>query len=335
MMSLGWKAFESMGRQVKRARTLDMRPWLNAKYPNAGNQIRSRLGIGTRTRTQTRTRTRTSGPSSRGMPVGENGYIFKRRYKPLSYRRRRRFRRRLCGSYDKAILRDVANVSRPTRVGTSNVVWFQDATVLDPDKYILSLTGPATALSNLSRIFYNKIGTSIELYNPGSFNLNYRLIWGTVDELASSVQLATYGTATPPQINPYMGSHDYNTIWDSIRGTTNGKVPAGSRQKFNIYCSLGSRRIESTETSRKSKYTAYHLVYWPDLVVSGTTTPVIAYPTLAEETPIIFEQPFYHIMYPPSLNLVNLQTVKTSITGVTTPVATWITKNEDEMVTQA
>lgn len=325
MMSLGYKAFESMGRQVKRGRTLDMRPWLNAKYPNAGPRIRSRLGIASRTRSQTQTRTRTQTGTGSFIPLGESGFIKKRRFRPLSFRRRRRFRRRLRSSYDKVILRGSCSNRILTPVVVNNILWYQNTQVADADAFLKGqITIPA---NNTSRLFFDKVGYNVEVYNPGSFNLNFRIIWGIVDETGAEALVNSFGTANPPQLNPYMGNHAYNTIWDSIRGTYSGKIPCGSRQKFNCWCNHGSRRLEDVEASRKAKFTLLHLLFWPDLVITSASTPAIAYPS--GEAPLVTAQPFYWIGYPPSLNTAFLQPPQTAMTGIAAVTTAWITKQED------
>lgn len=323
MLSLVGKAFESMGRQTKRARTLDMRPWLNAKYPQFRNLTRN--NIASRVRTLTRTRTKTQTRGSPFIPLGESGFIKKRRYRPLSFRRRRRFRRRVRSSYDRAILRDIPGVVIQANAATGNNVFYQRAPVADPDVFVkANLTIPA---NNTSRLFYDKVGTNLEVYNPGSYNLNFRLIWGTVDEVASAALMLSYATANPPQFNPSMGNHVYNTIWDSIRGSYSGKIPCGGRQKFNTWSNLGSRRLEDVETSRKAKFHVTHIMLWPDFVVTSATTPAVAYPNI--DAPVIMTQHYYHIGYPPSLTQSFIQTPVLTMPGLAAPTATWITKQED------
>lgn len=336
MLSLRYPTFEMFGRQVaKRQKTLDMRPWLNAKYPQF--RSRSRSGIGSRIRTLTRTFTQRRNNAPVGRPAGEGGFIYKRRFRPLSRRRARRFRRRMTSSYDKAILRGQANISHPSRLAPSgDVVWFQTNGVADPDAFIKGL--PGVDANNFTRIYYHKIGFNVEVYNPGSYGVNYQLIWGTVDELTTVSSLQTFGNANAPQLNPYRGAHGYGTIWDSIRGQYIGKIAPGCRQRFKVWCNLGSRRIEQSEPNKKSKYTAFHLVYYPDFVVKPAASGVwtgVGYPYAEEESCVVFTQPFYHIFYPPNLYLSSIQPPNNTINGLSTVATSWLTKQEDETVDQS
>lgn len=285
-----------------------------------------------RARTESYTKTKTKKRPRRKADVsfGEGGFRYYKKFKGLSARRRRRFKKReRYGMSRRTFLGAPSIFSPPVSAPVNNMVFGDTSMLVDPMDLKGFLSGYVD--HSFGRVQIPFIGIKGLLINHTSCTMNYRVVYGTVESSINSINnLHTFAAARPPQTNTYLGSPLYRGLWYRISGSNRYKVPAGGRLNFKVGVNMGSKILDSAYINKYQIF-ACHILFWPELTTDVgpiNTAPIIAFPDIKYATG--WFQPLWHVWIAKQYTS-NIEKVNTGFLGLQAPLVEFEAKAEDIM----
>lgn len=263
---------------------------------------------------------------------------YRKRYRPLSFRRRRRYKRFKTRGYDKAYIPvppAIVNLGTPTT--TSNMPHFDLLESVDPldvlAMFVNSTGAQQTPTNTYVHLNFRRVGFKFEFVNSNSFNIFIRLIFGKNPDALGNSDFTTLLASMPPQINNPMTVRQYTTSWNRIEGKRFITLGPGARTQVDVGTSFGLRRCDYTSSDSRLLLFCVHIQAWPELCVPAQafateTSEGLAYPKMNAFSYI--KKPYFNISYPEQFYLKPFE-IRSSITGLPAVLSTVEVKAENVM----